>query len=332
MSGNFRALIARQQDPKRYSVALETIGDDELPRDGEVLVDVAYSSLNYKDALAVTARGRIIRRFPMVPGIDLAGTVVESASDEFQPGDRVAGVAQGLGELDWGGYAQRQRVRANAVVKLPESLSLEQSMQIGTAGVTAMLAVMALEQAGITPSERELVVTGAAGGVGSLAVMLLARRGYRVAASTGRMELEPYLRGLGATSIIPRDELAKAGGPLQSERWGGGIDTVGGTTLATLFAQTAYEGAIACCGMAGGHELQTTVWPLILRNVSLLGVSSIATSKPKRIAVWSRLAEDVDRAQLADLSRTEPLARIFDVCEEILAGRVRGRIVIDVNA
>jgi len=325
----FHALMAR--DTGGYKAAIEQLTDDELPRDGEVLLDVAYSSLNYKDALAVTGRGRIVRRFPMVLGIDLAGTVVESSSDEFKPGDRVVGHGQGLGESDWGGYSQRERVHANAIVPLPESLSFEESMQIGTAGFTAMLCVLALEQNGVVPDKREVVVTGAAGGVGSLAVMLLARRGYRVAASTGRAELEPYLRELGATSIVPREELEKQGGPLQSERWAGGVDTVGGAILANLFAQTAYEGAIACCGMASAHELSTTVWPLILRNVSLLGVSSLRTSKAKRVAAWSRLASGVDRAKLASLSRVEPLSRIFALSDEILAGRVRGRVVIDVN-
>ena len=322
-----KALIARKQE-KGYSVALEEL--DELPP-GDVTVDIAYSSLNYKDALAVTARGKIIRKFPMVIGIDLAGTVVESTTGEFKPGDRVVGLAQGLGETEWGGYAQRQRVLANTLVPLPATLSLEESMQIGTAGFTAMLCVMALDAYGIVPSERELVVTGAAGGVGSIAVMLLARQGHRVAASTGRPELEPYLRELGASSIVPREELARKPAPLESERWAGGIDTVGGDSLATLFAQTAYEGAIACCGMAGGHELTTTVWPLILRNVALLGVSSIHTSKEKRKEAWSRLAVEADRAKLATICRTEPLTRIQELSEDVLGGRVRGRIVIDVN-
>jgi len=205
-------------------------------------------------------------------------------------------------------------------------------MRIGTAGFTAMLCVLALEQNDVKPSDREVIVTGAAGGVGSLAIHLLARRGFKVAASTGRPELEQYFRDLGASSIVPREELTKKPSPLQSERWAGGIDTVGGETLANVFAQTAYEGAIACCGMAASHELNTTVWPLILRNVSLLGVSSIKTSKPKRIAAWKRLASDVDRKVLARMSRTEPLSRIFELAEEILASRVRGRVVIDVNS
>ena len=282
-------------------------------------------------ALAVTRRGRIVRRFPMVLGIDLAGIVTESSSPEFSPGDRVLATGQGLGEMTWGGYAQRERLTADALVPLPSGMTLEQSMQLGTAGFTAMLCVLALEQNGVVPDEREVVVTGAAGGVGSIAVMLLSRLGYRVAASTGRPELEEYLFGLGAVSIVHRDELANLGAPMQKERWAGGIDTVGGTTLANVFAQTAYEGAVASCGMAGGHELSTTVWPLILRNVSLLGVSSIRTPKAKRLTGWSRLARDVDFARLAELSRTEPLAKIAELSDEMLGGRIRGRIVIDVR-
>src|SRR5205085_10076701 len=241
-----RALVARSQN----EVGFEEIS--EIPSN-DVLVDVAYSSLNYKDGLAVTGRGKIIRRFPMVAGIDLAGTVVQSATDEFKVGDRVVRHGQGLGENDWGGYAQQQRVRAGAIVKIPGSITFEDSMRIGTAGFTAMLCVLALEQNDVKPSDREVVVTGAAGGVGSLAVHLLAQRGYKVAASTGRPELESYFRELGATSIVPREELAKKPAPLQSERWAGGIDTVGGETLSNIFAQTAYEGAIACCGMAQSH-------------------------------------------------------------------------------
>lgn len=321
----FKALLAREN-----GVAFEELTDHDLPQGG-VTVDVAYSSLNYKDGLAVTGRGKIVRKFPMVLGIDLAGTVTASDSDDFRPGDRVLATGQGLGELHWGGYTPRQRVQADALVPVPDGLSLEQAMQLGTAGLTAMLCVLALEQNEVLPDEREVVVTGAAGGVGSLAVILLARRGYRVAASTGRPELEDYLRGLGATSILPREELTRKGGPMQSERWAGGVDTVGGETLSNLFAQTGYGGAVACCGMAGGHEVHATVWPLILRNVSLLGVSSLRTSKPKRIAAWSRLASDVDAAKLAELSRTEPLSRIRELSDEIMEGRIRGRVALDVN-
>ncbi|HET7434306.1 MAG TPA: MDR family oxidoreductase [Thermoanaerobaculia bacterium] len=319
----FRALVARAAD----AVGFEQLHESDLPQ-REVLVDVSYSSLNYKDALAITGRGKIVRKFPTVLGIDLAGTVVESSSADFKPGDRVVATGQGLGELDWGGYTTRERTTADALVPLPDGLTFEQAMQIGTAGFTAMLCVMELEHHGIDKS-REVIVTGAAGGVGSLAVMLLAARGYTVVASTGRPEQEPYLRSLGASSIIAREELTKPGAPMQSERWAGGVDTVGGQTLATLYAQTAYEGAIAACGMAGGHELNVTVWPMILRNVALLGVSSIRTSKAKRIAGWTELARTLDPTKLAALSRTEPLTNIRALSEEILDNKVRGRIVID---
>jgi len=324
----FTALVARQTE-NGYAAALESLTDADLPA-SDVTIDVAYSSLNYKDALAVTKRGRIVRKFPMVLGIDLAGTVVSSNDSRFAPGDLVLGTGQGLGESDWGGYTQRARVRANALVRLPDGMSLEQSMQLGTAGLTAMLCVMALEKYGIEPQRGEIVVTGATGGVGSLAVMLLARRGFSVVASTGRPEHEEYLRSLGASSILAREELEKKGAPMQSERWAGGVDTAGGAMLANLFAQTSYGGAIACCGMAGGHELNITVWPLILRNVSLLGVSSLVTPKDERIDAWSRLARDIDFAKLREISRIEPLSRIFEVSEELLAGKVHGRVVIEV--
>ena len=326
---SFHALIARETDGG-YHVASEELQDSDLQA-GEVVVDVVLSSLNYKDALAITKRGRIIRRFPMVLGIDLAGTVVSSDTGEFAPGDRVLGTGQGLGESDWGGYTQRQRVHADAIVKIPEGMTVEQSMQLGTAGITAMLCVLALERNNVLPGDREVVVSGAAGGVGSIAVLLLAKLGYRVAASTGRPELADSLKSLGATSIVSREELSKEGPPMQKERWAGGIDTVGGPTLANIYAQTVYEGAVASCGMAASHELHTTVWPLILRNVSILGVSSLKTPKPARNHAWARLARDVDFAKLAEMSSTEPLSRIHELSEEILAGRVRGRTVIDVN-
>ena len=325
----FPALVARAHE-KTYTVALEQLTPDQLPP-GELLVDVASSSLNYKDALAITARGRIIRKFPMVLGIDMSGTVIESSSPDYAPGDQIVAVAQGLGESEWGGYSAMQRIRAETAVKLPEGMTPIQAMQIGTAGFTAMLCVLALEQAGVSPGAREMVVTGAAGGVGSIAVMLLAKRGFSVVASTGRLEESDYLRGLGAQSVVHRDELLKKTGPMESERWGGGVDTVGGQTLASLYAQTSYGGAIACCGMAGGHELTIAVWPLILRNVSLLGVSSLRTPFVQRVAAWETLAREIDFDRLASLSRTEPLSAILPVAEEILAGKVRGRVVIDVK-
>ncbi|HEX7150709.1 MAG TPA: MDR family oxidoreductase [Thermoanaerobaculia bacterium] len=319
MTTTFTALVAHAQNDVRF----DTLSVDDLPGDGDVLVEVSHSSLNYKDALAITGKGRIVRKFPLVLGIDLAGTVVET-------GERVVGVGQGLGESDGGGYTRFQRVKRDAVVTLPDALTAEQAMQLGTAGFTAMLAVIALEHAGVTPG-REVVVTGAAGGVGSVAVMLLAKQGHNVVAVTGRPELEDYLKGLGATSILPREEVTKKGGPLQSERWGGGVDTVGGELLTNLYAQTAYEGAIACCGMAASHELATTVWPLILRNVSLLGISSIRTSLEKRQEAWGRLSRDVDFKKLAELSRTVTLQELPAIAEELLAGKVRGRTVVDVQ-
>lgn len=327
---SFQALVARA-DGRDYRIAIEELAESDLPP-GEVLIDVALSSLNYKDALAVTRRGKIIRKFPMVPGIDLAGRVISNPTGEFTPGELVLGTGQGIGELTWGGYAQRARVAADAILRVPAELSLEQSMQLGTAGLTAMLCVRALERNGVVPDEREVVVTGATGGVGSIAVMLLAKRGYRVAASTGRPQYEEYLRSLGATSVVPRAELESASGPMQSERWAGAVDTVGGTILANVYAQVAYGGAVACCGMAGGHELHTTVWPLILRNVSYLGVSSLRTPKPERVEAWARLANEIDLATLAKISTTEPLSKIEEVANAMFAGGVHGRVVIDVRA
>jgi acrylyl-CoA reductase (NADPH) len=324
------ALMAEKNE-SGYSVSLKSLQPSDLVA-GEVLLDVACSSLNYKDALAVLARGRIVRKFPMVLGIDMAGTVVESSSPDYRPGDRVVAVGQGFGESEWGGYATMQRVRADALVHLPDLLSLEDSMAIGTAGFTAMLCVMALAQAGVLPGEREVAVTGAGGGVGSIAVALLAKRGYAVAASTGRPELHDYLRELGARTIVDRAELAQPSPPMATERWAGAVDTVGGQTLTTLIAQTAYEGAVAACGMAGGADISSSVFPFILRNVALLGVSSVRTPYAKRVEAWTRLAEELDRDLLHQMTSTEPLSRIREVSEKILAGQIRGRTVIDVRA
>jgi acrylyl-CoA reductase (NADPH) len=326
----FRALIATAR-AGGYTTELEDLDADALPP-GEVLVDVAYSSLNYKDALAVTGRGKIIRSFPMVCGIDLAGRVIESRSPEFRPGDEVIAVGQGLGETHWGGYSQRARVSAQALLPLPDGLSLKQAMAIGTAGFTAMLSLLALEHHGVVPGHREVLVTGAAGGVGSIGVALLAGCGYKVAASTGRPETQAYLRDLGAMTIVERAELARKSPPLASERWAGGIDTVGGQTLASFLAATAAYGGIAACGLAGGAELPTTVFPFILRNVSLLGINSGATPKPLRVRTWERLARDPLLATLDAIATLEPLSKIKQLSERILAGQIRGRVVLDVNA
>jgi acrylyl-CoA reductase (NADPH) len=330
MDGKFRAVYAEKagETPQARLIELERTA---LPP-GEVLIEVRYSSLNYKDGLAVTGKGKIIRRFPMVCGIDLAGTVLESSVTEFSPGDAVISNGQGLSETRWGGLSQLARLPADALVPLPANLSMARSMAIGTAGFTAILCLRGLERMGVRPGPNPVVVTGAAGGVGSLAVLLLARAGYKVAASTGRASAYEYLRGLGAAEIVDRKELERPSAPLASERWAGGVDTVGGAILANVLAATASFGAITACGLAGSTELHTTVFPFILRNIALLGICSAWTPKAERAAAWERLGREVPLEKLDSLYRVEPLSKIQELAEEILSGRVRGRVVIDVNA
>jgi acrylyl-CoA reductase (NADPH) len=331
MADSFKALVLEERDGKPQA-AIRALGRDVLP-DGEVLVQVAYSSLNYKDGLAITGQGRIIRSYPMVPGIDFSGTVVESSSPTYQPGERVILTGWGVGERHWGGFAGMARVKADWLVKLPDGLNPHGAMTFGTAGFTAMLCVMALEDAGVAPGEREVVVTGAAGGVGSVAVALLARAGHNVTASTGRAEEHDYLTALGARQIIDRATLATASNrPLESERWAGGVDTVGGDTLASVLKGVAYGGAVAACGLAGGTSLNSTVLPFILRGVRLLGVDSVMCPRPRREAAWARLARDFPADQLERVTQTIPLAELPTMAAEILAGKVRGRVVVDVNA
>jgi acrylyl-CoA reductase (NADPH) len=325
----FRALIA-EGTADRYVTRFANLDADALPQ-GDVLIEVAYSSLNYKDALAVTGRGKIIRRFPMVCGIDLSGRVIATESPAFRIGDEVIVAGHGLGETHWGGFSQRARVRADAAVQLPAGLNLKQAMAIGTAGFTAMLSLIALEDHGIGPGDRDVVVTGAAGGVGSIAVALLAVHGYRVAASTGRPETHAYLRELGATTIVDRADLATKSPPLAPERWAAGIDTVGGQTLASVIASTAAYGAVAACGLAGGAELSTTVFPFILRNVALLGINSVNPPTPLGTRAWDRLALGSFVRKLETIARIEPLSRIEELCQQILDGQIRGRVVLDVN-
>lgn len=330
MAESFRALLLEERDGKPQA-AIQELGRDALPA-GEVLVEVAYSSLNYKDGLALTGQGRIVRSYPMVPGIDFSGTVIESASPTYSPGDRVILTGWGVGERHWGGFAQLARVRADWLVKLPAGLSLHGAMAFGTAGFTAMLCVLALEEAGLAPGEREVVVSGAAGGVGSVAVALLARAGHNVTASTGRGEHHDYLTALGARQIIDRATLATpTNRPLESERWAGGIDTVGGDTLASMLKGVAYGGAVAACGLAGGSGLNTTVLPFILRGVRLLGVDSVSCPRPRREAAWARLAGDFPADLLDRVTQTIPLADLPALAGEILQGKVRGRVVVDVN-
>jgi len=329
-SHTFNALMA-EGSSNAYTVAFKQLANDALP-DGDVLVEIAYSSLNYKDGLAVTARGKIIRKFPMVCGIDLAGRVLESSIPNFRAGDEVLAVGQGLGETRWGGFSQRARLPADFLLRLPAGLNLKRAMAFGTAGFTAMLSLMALEQNGVRPGAKELIVTGAGGGVGSIAVALLAAKGYKVAASTGRAELHPFLRSLGATTIVDRAELSQKPAPLAAERWAGAIDSVGGQTLSSVIAATTAYGAVAACGMAGGAEFTSSVFPFILRNVALLGINSVSTPKPIRVQAWERLARELPLDTLDSLTTVEPLSKISELSEAILAGKIRGRVVLEVNA
>jgi putative YhdH/YhfP family quinone oxidoreductase len=324
---SFPAIVATENAPAR----LTEVPASALP-EGDVTVEVHWSSLNYKDGLAVTGRGRIVRSFPMVCGIDLAGTVCESSSDVWNAGDEVLVTGWGLSETHPGGYTTRQRVRGEWLTSLPAGLSLRDAMAVGTGGLTAMLCIQALEDAGVQPGDGEVVVTGAGGGVGSFAVMLLAALGYRPVASTGRPEVADYLLSLGATAVVPREELAGASGrPLEKERWAGAIDTVGSQTLATVLAQTRYRGAVAACGLAGGSDLPVTVLPFILRNVRLLGVDSVAAPSEVREAAWGRITTHLPRPQLERATTVQSLEDVPELAEAILAGAVRGRVAINTS-
>lgn len=330
MAETFTALMIEDVDGKpRAGFKQISLGD--LP-DYPVLVEISHSTLNYKDGLAVSGKGRIARRLPMVAGIDLAGTVVEDSSGAWKAGDNVVLNGFGLSETEWGAYSRYQRVKPEWLISRPAAFSAEQAMGIGTAGYTAALCVLALEQWGtIRTDKREVLVTGAAGGVGSTAISLLASRGYRVTAATGRPETHDYLGELGATGFVSRAELAEKGAPLQKERWAGAVDSVGSTTLANAIAQTVYGGAVAACGLAGGADLPGTVLPHILRGVALLGVDSVMAPMARREAAWSLLAESLDKAQVARMTRTEPMSRLPELANEILAGSVRGRVVIEIG-
>ncbi len=326
----FKAVYATQQDGKTQ-VSIQDLDRDTLPA-GDVLVRVRYSDLNYKDGLAVTGRPGVIRKFPMIAGIDLAGVVEESASDDWRPGDEVVITGFGLSETVWGGYAEFARVDARWLVRLPQGLTLKQAMAIGTAGFTAMQCVVALERHGVTPGEREVLVTGAAGGVGSVAVAVLAKLGYRVVASTGRAELGDYLRSLGASEILDRNTLtAPSKRPLDSERWAGAVDSVGGDTLAAIVRGLVANGSVAACGVAGGAALNTTVFPFILRGVNLLGVNSVYVSRGDRQLMWERLTRDLPMALLDSMTEEAPLEAVFELGEKIIGGTVRGRVVIKIS-
>ena len=328
---SFRALVLYEEGGKVVP-RLETLDESRLPA-GEVTVAVEYSTLNYKDGMILEGQGRLVRSYPHVPGVDFAGTVLASDSPEFRPGDPVILTGWRVGELHWGGYAERVRVPASFLVRRPEGLSAKQAMAIGTAGFTAMLAVIALERHGLKPNAGDVLVTGAAGGVGSIAVSLLSNLGYRVVVSTGRPELRDYLVGLGAAELIERAALAaKPTRPLDRERWAGVIDAVGGMTLATVLTQLKYRASVAACGLAGGSDLPATVIPFLLRGVNLLGIDSVMCPPDERIEAWRRLARDLPLDKLEALTETVPLADVPALAPRILKGEVRGRIVIDLAA
>jgi acrylyl-CoA reductase (NADPH) len=327
----FRALMLREADGK-VTASIEKVADGALPP-GDVTVRVAYSTLNYKDGLILNGLGRLVRQYPHVPGIDFAGTVEHSESAEFRPGDQAILTGWRVGEVQWGGYAEKARVTAAHLVKLPDGLTIKRAMAIGTAGFTAMLAIMALEEHGVSPARGEVLVTGAAGGVGSIAVAVLTKLGYAVAASTGRPEQGDFLRGLGAQSIVERAALAKPSArPLDSERWAGAVDAVGSTTLATILTQLKYGGSVAACGLAGGNDLPASVIPFLLRAVNLLGIDSVMCPRERRRAAWARLVRDLPMERLDELTTTVSLEALPRAGQEILKGAVRGRIVVDVNA
>jgi acrylyl-CoA reductase (NADPH) len=330
MADTFEAVLITRDEENRQSVGFVEMREDDL-MDGDVTVSVEATTVNYKDGLAITGKAPVVRRFPMIPGIDLAGTVIRSSHSDWKEGDKVILNGWGVGETHYGAYAGRARVSGDWLVPLPQEMSIRDAMAIGTAGYTAMLCVMALERHGITPDRGEVIVTGAAGGVGSVAVSLLARLGYAVVASTGRTSEEAYLRELGAQEIVPRDELSGPSRPLGKERWAGGIDAVGSHTLANVLSMTCYGGAVAACGLAQGLDLPTTVTPFILRGVSLLGVDSVMAPKPLRLEAWSRLATELDHAKLSAIAHTIPFRDVLQAAEDIVAGRIRGRLVIEMQ-
>jgi acrylyl-CoA reductase (NADPH) len=331
MSDTFRAIRLFKTDAGQEARFVD-LTDDDLG-EGDVTVKVQYSTVNYKDGLALTGRAPVVRVWPMTPGIDFAGVVESSAHPDFKPGEVVVLNGWGLGETHQGGYAGKARVKGDWLVKLPAPLSAADAMAIGTAGYTAMLSVMALEHAGVTPEKGDVIVTGAAGGVGSVAIAVLAKLGYRVIASSGRRESEgDYLTGLGAAEIVDRAELAAPGRPLGRERWAGGVDAVGSHTLANVLSMTRYGGAVAACGLAQGMDLPGSVAPFILRGVTLAGIDSVMRPKPCREQAWARLARDVDLGKLNAMRRDATLAEVPALGAAIVEGKVRGRIVVDVNA
>jgi acrylyl-CoA reductase (NADPH) len=324
----FKAIVIEKSDSGQ-TVALTDFDEARL-MEGDVTVAVEWSTINYKDGLAVTGKAPVVRKWPMIAGVDFAGTVEQSSHPDWKAGDKVILNGWGLGETHLGAYAQKARVKGDWLVRLPASMSTRDAMAIGTAGYTAMLAVIALERYGLKPESGPLVVTGAAGGVGSVAVAILAKRGFQVTASTGRPEEADYLKRLGAVEIIERKELTGPVRPLAKERWAGGIDSVGSTTLANVLSMIRYRGAVAACGLAGGMDLPTSVAPFILRGVALLGIDSVYRPRADREETWRRLELDLDRAKLAEMSTEIGLADVIEAGRQIVEGRVRGRIIVKI--
>ncbi|TKW80284.1 MAG: oxidoreductase [Bradyrhizobium icense] len=327
--GTFKAIRIDKAE-KGTTATLAQFDETEL-MEGDVTVRVEWSTLNYKDGLALTGKAPVVRRFPMIAGIDFAGTVEQSSHPQWKAGDKVVCNGWGMGETHLGAYAEKARVKGDWLVRLPEGMSARDAMAIGTAGYTAMLSVLALEKHGLNPKSGPVVVTGAAGGVGSVAIAVLSKLGYHVIASTGRVSEEGYLRSLGATEVIDRNELSGPAKPLAKERWAGGVDSVGSTTLANLLSMTKYGGAIAACGLAAGMDLPSSVAPFILRGVCLLGIDSVMCPIEQRKVAWGRLAKDLDRAKLAEITHEIGLTDVVGEAAKILAGQVRGRIVVKIS-
>jgi len=322
--------ILVEKDEAGYRTSLTDLDERRLP-DGDVTVRVSHSTINYKDALAVTGKGPVVRKFPMVPGIDLAGTVEHSTHPDYKAGDAVILNGWGVGERHWGGLAQKARLNGNWLVPLPEQFKPKQAMAIGTAGYTAMLCVLALERHGVTPADGEILVTGAAGGVGSVATAVLSRLGFTVVAVSGRPAEAGYLKSLGAVDILDRATFATPGKPLGKERWAGAVDVVGSHTLANVCATTQYRGVVSACGLAGGMDFPATVAPFILRGVTLAGIDSVMCPRPERLEAWRRLGSDLDISKLDTISKEIGLTEVLPLASQLLNGEVRGRVVVDVN-
>ncbi|MFK7902083.1 MAG: MDR family oxidoreductase [Nitratireductor sp.] len=328
MSQKFKAIQVSRDEEKKQSVDVVELSEADL-MDGDVTLNVEATTINYKDALAITGKGPVVRHWPMVPGIDLVGTVTSTQSNEFKAGDRVLLNGFGVGEVHWGAYAGMARLKADWLIPMPKGFTPLQAMGIGTAGYTAMLCVMALENQNVKPENGPIIVTGANGGVGSIAISILSKLGYEVHASTGRVNEAEFLKKLGASEIIDRNELSEPGRPFGKERWAGAVDSVGSHTLANVIAQTKYGGAVAACGLAQGADLPATVMPFILRGVSLLGVESVMVSKEKRIAAWNRLAQDLDVVKLDAITNTIGFDAIPQTANDLMDGKIQGRIAVD---